>query len=208
MRELYKYEFTPVLAYRDENGAPWVLPVVRDAEQALAIDTSLDHEYLPVLGFEPFTRAACRLLLGDECAQTFDEDRVSQNLCSLEGICFNCPRMAQVFGIQCLSGTGTLKVAADFLSRILGRTCVYVSDPTWFSHNMIFKQAGFVDVKTYRYWNAHTRSLDFAGMCEDLIVGISRETEMNVYIIVVGGAKICRSSARLRTQSNRMRSNA
>jgi aspartate/tyrosine/aromatic aminotransferase len=35
---------------------------------------------------------------------------------------------------------------------------------------MIFEQAGFTDVKKYRYWHADTRSLDFNGMCEDLAV--------------------------------------
>lgn len=39
-----------VAAYRDENGKPWVLPVVRSMEQQLAADQTLLHEYLPVLG--------------------------------------------------------------------------------------------------------------------------------------------------------------
>jgi len=72
--------FTQCPAYRDDNGQPWVLPVVRAAEQALAGDTSINHEYLPVLGFEPFTQAACRLLLGDDCPQAFAEDRVGRIL--------------------------------------------------------------------------------------------------------------------------------
>lgn len=38
------------VAYRDENGKPWVLPVVRRTEKQMAEDDSLLHEYLPVLG--------------------------------------------------------------------------------------------------------------------------------------------------------------
>lgn len=37
-------------AYRDENGKPWVLPVVRKMEKKMAEDETLLHEYLPVLG--------------------------------------------------------------------------------------------------------------------------------------------------------------
>jgi len=42
-------------AYRTDEGKPWVLPVVREAEILLANDESQNHEYLPILGFEPFT---------------------------------------------------------------------------------------------------------------------------------------------------------
>lgn len=40
----------PFTAYRDENGKPWVLPVVRKVEKQIAADDTLLHEYLPVLG--------------------------------------------------------------------------------------------------------------------------------------------------------------
>lgn len=49
-------------AYRTEEGKPWVLPVVREAEKRLADD--MGHEYLPVLGYEPFCNAAVELVLG------------------------------------------------------------------------------------------------------------------------------------------------
>lgn len=41
-----------------------MLPVVKAAESALAADETLNHEYLPVLGFEPFTKEATKLVLG------------------------------------------------------------------------------------------------------------------------------------------------
>ncbi|KAI9592380.1 pyridoxal phosphate-dependent transferase [Syncephalis fuscata] len=37
-------------AYRDDQGRPWVLPVVQKAKQALLTDTTLDHEYLSITG--------------------------------------------------------------------------------------------------------------------------------------------------------------
>lgn len=51
-------------AYRTEEGKPWVLPVVRQATKILAEDDTINHEYLPVLGYEPFTKAASELVLG------------------------------------------------------------------------------------------------------------------------------------------------
>jgi len=53
-----------VLAYRTDEGKPWVLPVVRETERKLADDETLNHEYLPVLGFEACSSAATRMLLG------------------------------------------------------------------------------------------------------------------------------------------------
>jgi aspartate aminotransferase len=53
-----------VLAYRTDEGKPWVLPVVRKTEKRLADDEALNHEYLPVLGLEACSSAATRMLLG------------------------------------------------------------------------------------------------------------------------------------------------
>lgn len=66
------------VAYRDDNGKPWVLPVVRTVESAMAADQTLDHEYLPVAGNGDFRAACCRLLLGDESV-AITEGRVRQS---------------------------------------------------------------------------------------------------------------------------------
>jgi aspartate/tyrosine/aromatic aminotransferase len=52
--------------------------------------------------------------------------------------------------VQSLSGTGALRICAEFLSIYNPGTVVYVSDPTWTNHHNIFKKAG-LEVKTYRY---------------------------------------------------------
>ena len=72
------------------------------------------------------------------------------------------------FGIQCLSGTGALRVGAEFLKQQLHSSVVLLSDPTWGNHNLIFKLAGFADIRKYRYWDKENRNLNFAGMMEDL----------------------------------------
>lgn len=64
------------LAYRDDEGKPWVLPVVRKVEAILASDHTLNHEYLPIDGLKSFNDAACRLLLGSY-SSAIVEERVS-----------------------------------------------------------------------------------------------------------------------------------
>nr|XP_023017734.1 probable aspartate aminotransferase, cytoplasmic [Leptinotarsa decemlineata] len=134
-------------AYRTAEGKPWVLPVVRAAEKALANDETLNKEYLPILGLDSFTTAATRMLLGE------DSPAVLQN---------------RSFGVQCLSGTGALRVGAEFLARVLDKKIFYYSNPTWGNHKLVFKNAGFEEGREYRYWNNETRDIDFAGLLEDL----------------------------------------
>jgi len=138
-------------AYRDDNGAPYVLPVVRSIEAQMAIDPLLNHEYLPVLGLQDFRDAAVRLLLGCD-SMAILENRTA--------------------GIQCLSGTGALCIGAEFLKKYYNKrendTAVYVSDPTWGNHYGIFRKAGFKTLKTYRYWNQESKDLHITGMLEDL----------------------------------------
>nr|XP_022911379.1 aspartate aminotransferase, cytoplasmic-like [Onthophagus taurus] len=76
--------------------------------------------------------------------------------------------MTLAFGIQCLSGTGALRVCAEFLSRQLGYKTFYISSPTWENHTLVFKNAGFHEVRTYRYWCEKKRGLDLEGMLQDL----------------------------------------
>jgi len=68
---------------------------------------------------------------------------------------------------QTLSGTGALRLGAEFMKRFAPGKAVYISTPTWGTHNSIMDQAG-VDYKPYRYWNAEGRNLDLAGMLADI----------------------------------------
>lgn len=134
-------------AYRTDEGKPWVLPVVRQTEQQLAANEELNHEYLPVLGLESFSSAATKMLLGADSPALTD---------------------GRGFGVQTLSGTGALKIGADFLNKHLKLTTFYYSNPTWENHGLIFTNAGFTEPRQYRYWNPETRTIDFEGMLEDL----------------------------------------
>jgi len=75
--------------------------------------------------------------------------------------------------IQALSGTGALRVAADFMNRHIdlpfpgNKKTVYLSNPTWGNHHTIFKDAGF-EFKEYKYYNPKTCGLDFDGFKGDV----------------------------------------
>lgn len=125
-------------AYRTNEGKPWVLPVVREAESKLAADESQNHEYLPILGFAPFAKAAAELVLGAGATAL----KVSAHPARSRGGEGRRVQENRVLAVQCLSGTGSLRVAIDFLASVGGYKAGLVSDPTWGNHNLIFKTAG------------------------------------------------------------------
>lgn len=134
-------------AYRDNTARPWVLPVVRKAQLAVASDETINFEYLNQLGLPEFTSAATTLLLGQD------------NPYSKENRVISC---------QTLSGTGALSLSAALLIKVMGYKTVYYSKPTWGNHLDIFKYAGCEDIRPYRYWDAKNRKIDFDGLTEDL----------------------------------------
>lgn len=76
LRLLRSITLSHVPAYRTDDCQPWVLPVVRKVEQKIANDSSLNHEYLPILGLAEFRSCASRLALGDD-SPALQEKRVS-----------------------------------------------------------------------------------------------------------------------------------
>ncbi|XP_025406290.1 aspartate aminotransferase, cytoplasmic [Sipha flava] len=134
-------------AYRTEEGKPYYIPVVKKAEELVLQDT-VNHEYLPILGFEPFTKAASQLLLGDIIKRQEE---------------------GTIFGVQSISGSGALRVGGEFLVKHLNCTTFYYSTPTWENHHLVFMNSGFKEAKTYRYWDEEKRSIDCNGLYEDLL---------------------------------------
>ncbi|XP_006630497.1 aspartate aminotransferase, cytoplasmic [Lepisosteus oculatus] len=139
-------------AYRTDACQPWVLPVVRKVEQLIASDSSLNHEYLPILGLPEFRASSSKIALGED-SPAVQEHRVG--------------------GVQCLGGTGALKIGAEFLRRWYNginntATPIYISSPSWENHNAVFIDAGFSDIRAYRYWDAEKRGLALPGFLEDL----------------------------------------
>ncbi|PIM97501.1 Aspartate aminotransferase/Glutamic oxaloacetic transaminase AAT1/GOT2 [Handroanthus impetiginosus] len=133
-------------AYRTEEGKPLVLNVVRKAEQMLVNDSSRVKEYLPIVGLADFNKLSAKLILGAD-SPAIQENRVTT--------------------VQCLSGTGSLRVGAEFLARHYHQRTIFIPLPTWGNHPKVFSLAG-LSVKTYRYYDPATRGLNFQGLLEDL----------------------------------------
>lgn len=132
-------------AYRDDNGKPYVLPSVIQAENQV-MKKKLDKEYAPISGISDFCNEAIKLALSNDSPIIKDK-------------CFA--------SIQSLSGTGALRVGGEFLQRYAPLKTIWVPIPTWGNHGQIFKFSG-LEVKTYRYYDPKTCGLDFAGMVQDL----------------------------------------
>ncbi|PON76515.1 Aspartate/other aminotransferase [Parasponia andersonii] len=133
-------------AYRTEEGKPVVLNAVRKAEHQLVNDVSRVKEYLPIVGIAEFNKLSAKLILGA------DSPAIQQN---------------RVTTVQCLSGTGSLRVGGEFLARHYHERTIYIPQPTWGNHIKVFALSGLT-VKTYRYYDPATRGLNFQGLLEDL----------------------------------------
>jgi len=133
-------------AYRDDNGQPFVLPSVRKAEK-LIMDRELNKEYAPIGGEGDFCNESAKLAFGNDSSVVKDGRNVT---------------------IQGISGTGSLRVGTSFLSKWFpGNKVVYLPKPSWGNHTPIVKHSG-IDVGAYRYYDAATCGLDFAGAMEDI----------------------------------------
>ncbi|KAF2071810.1 hypothetical protein CYY_006871 [Polysphondylium violaceum] len=132
-------------AYRDENGKPYVLESVRKADKKI-FEANVDHEYAPIAGVATFNQLSAVLAFGED-SQHIKEKRIVT--------------------VQAISGTGALRIAAQFLARFMPGKTAYVPNPTWGNHNVIFADSG-VAVKSYSYYNPSTCGLNFDGMFNDI----------------------------------------
>jgi len=133
-------------AYRTDEGKPLVLSCVRKAEQLAVADKTANKEYLPQRGDVTFNQLCAKMLFGENSKLVQD---------------------GLVAVAQTLSGTGSLRLGAEFLKRYAPGKKVYISTPTWGTHTSIMEHAG-IPTAAYRYWNAAERNLDFAGMVDDI----------------------------------------
>ena len=131
--------------YFDDNGKLPLLQCVQAAEKTM-MDKPTARGYLPIDGIAAYDAAVKSLVFGAE-SEPVQSGRVAT--------------------VQGIGGTGGLKIGADFLKRLNPEAKVLISDPSWENHRALFTNAGFT-VETYRYYDAATRGVDFAGMLADL----------------------------------------
>jgi aspartate aminotransferase, cytoplasmic len=74
----------------------------------------------------------------------------------------------QATSLQTISGTGAVHLGGLFLSKFISPTpAIYLSSPTWANHNQIFTNV-HLPIKSYPYFSAKTKMLDFDGMMSTL----------------------------------------
>jgi len=127
--------------YYDDNGKLPLLECVQIAEKQMMASPK-PRGYLPIDGIAAYDSAVKGLVFGA------DSEPVTSG---------------RVATVQCIGGTGGLKVGADFLKRLNPNATVLISDPSWENHRAIFNNAGF-PVETYPYYDAATRGINFDGM--------------------------------------------
>lgn len=128
-------------AYRDENLKTYVFPSIRKAEIEVIEDTNRSRAYMHPLGDLDFARELARLFYSDD-------SEILKN--------------QRIFSCQSISGTGALRVFAEFVSKYgkPSQKTVYIPDPTWPNHNLIFENAGF-NVVLYNFYDPKQNGIDF-----------------------------------------------
>jgi aromatic-amino-acid transaminase len=133
--------------YYDRDGKIPVLSSVRKAE-ALRAGNAEPRVYQPIEGASNYRAAVQALVFG-----AGHEAVISKRIAT----------------IQTIGGSGALKVGADLLKRYFPDSEVWVSDPTWDNHRVMFQGAGF-KVHTYPYYDPATGGVRFDAMLAALKV--------------------------------------
>lgn len=131
--------------YKDASGQTPVLKSVKRAEERL-LSAEKTKNYLAIDGLPEYNALVQELLFGAD-------HEVLQSKRSVT--------------VQALGGTGALRVAADFIARLMPGVRVWISDPTWPNHPSVFRAAG-LDVATYPYFDAASNGVAYAAMLDTL----------------------------------------
>lgn len=128
--------------YKDASGLTPVMRAVKAAERRLW-ENETTKTYTALAGEPDFHAAMAGLILGAD----YPADRVA--------------------ALATVGGTGAVRQALELVRMASPDATVWVSDPTWPNHVTILSYLG-IKMRAYRYFDAETRGVDFAGMMADL----------------------------------------
>ncbi len=131
--------------YKSNEGVTPILDCVKQAETKL-ISTEKTKGYKPIDGDPAYGKAVLELMFGA------DHEVVTSGRAATA----HCP-----------GGTGSLRVAGEYLANNHKGATIWVSDPTWANHGNVFAAAG-LPIKAYPYFDATTNGLNFDAMLEAL----------------------------------------
>jgi len=127
--------------YKDASGLTPVMRAVKAAEKTLW-ESQTTKTYTGLAGEPGFNAAMVEMILGPGFA-----DRAAS--------------------VATPGGTGAIRQALELIRLAAPRATVWLSNPTWPNHPSIIKYLGMT-MAEYRYFDAETRGVDFAGLLEDL----------------------------------------
>ncbi|MEY4984942.1 MAG: hypothetical protein RIR62_3208 [Pseudomonadota bacterium] len=128
--------------YKDANGLTPVMRAVKAAEKKLwEVETT--KTYTALAGEPAYNAALAGMILGDAVG------------------------MDRVASVATPGGTGAIRQALELVRMAAPQATVWLSNPTWPNHPSIIKYLG-MKMAEYRYFDAATRGVDFAGLMADL----------------------------------------
>lgn len=131
--------------YMDETGLCPVFEAVQQAQQAL-VSEERTKVYMPPQGDLDYLNGIRSLVFGETGLTTLG-DRTS--------------------AVQTPGGCGAVRLGAEVLYAAAPNATVWVSDPTWPVHIPLMGSVG-LQFKSYRYYSADMKGLDFEAMLADL----------------------------------------
>lgn len=127
--------------YKEATGLTPVMRAVKAAEKKLW-EVEKTKTYTGLAGEPAYNAAMVSMILGDDFA-----DRAAS--------------------VATPGGTGAIRQALELIRLASPNATVWLSNPTWPNHPSIIKYLG-MKMAEYRYFDADTRGIDFAGLMEDL----------------------------------------
>jgi aspartate/tyrosine/aromatic aminotransferase len=127
--------------YKDATGLTPVMRAVKAAEKKLW-EVEKTKTYTGLAGEPAYNAAMISMILGEGFA-----DRAAS--------------------IATPGGTGAIRQALELIKLASPTAKVWLSNPTWPNHPSIIKYLG-MKMAEYRYFDAETRGIDFAGLIADL----------------------------------------
>lgn len=131
--------------YKDEDGNTPVMTAVKKAEQKLWYEED-SKSYMAQAGPDLYLKYSTELVLGADHPVLADG------------------RSTVVLGA---GGSGSLRLAAEFVNRNFPNTRTWVSTPTWNNHIPLLGSAG-LKLAEYPYYNYETHSIEFDAMMDKL----------------------------------------
>ncbi|KAH6618722.1 aspartate aminotransferase [Boeremia exigua] len=144
--------------YRNEQGRYNELGVLKQAKEILT-KLELGHDYEVTTGDAEFVENASRILFGAESEAV---------------------KTRRIASAQAISGTGSIHLAALFLSRaeeFRGKK-VYIGTPAWGNYEPLFNLVGFEVVK-YRHYDAERGTVAFS----DLLDAVQHAPDGSIFVL-------------------------